>query len=220
MFASGKPLDNNVVRWLWPAACLIVLTGYFGSWVAHPVAGLVVTGLDLGEYVKFLPSITDGSVSLWRQGFYLPLVLVSLSCGLLSYRDYYHYPFLLRLALIILGFVAALNLLPPAWTPTLLFTNEFMLQTATIAICALLLLASPLLRFLPPLPVYAILALFALLAIWFPVTGFLKVLPDINYLYNQPIRPGWGLYLMVIGIMSSVAAYALAYLAERNTDDV
>lgn len=219
MITDIESLRDFAARWLWPIACLAVLAGYFGSWVAHPVAGLVVTGLDLGEYVKFLPSVTDGSIRLWRQGFYLPLVVVSLSCSLLCYRDYYRFPLLLRLALIILGFVATLNMLPPAWTPTLLFTHEFILQTAGIAICTLLLLASPLLGLLPPLPVYAMLGISAALAIWFPISGFLKVLPDINYLYNQPVRPGWGVYLLLIGIMSTMAAYLLAYLAERRTDN-
>ncbi len=206
-------------RWLWPFAGVLILTGYFGAWVAHPVAGLVVTGLDLAEYVKFLPSIIDGGVRLWRQGFYLPLVVVSLSCSLLSYRDYYGYTFIVRLALILLGFVAALNMLPPAWTPSLLLTDEFKLQTAAIGLCTLLLVSSPVLRYFPPFAVYVSLSAIALFATWFPVTDFLSVLPDITDLYNQPVHIGWGVYLMILGTVLMIAAYLLAYRAERKTDD-
>ncbi|NJN84002.1 MAG: hypothetical protein HC802_18155 [Caldilineaceae bacterium] len=54
---------------LLPIAVLVALAGYFGPWVDHPVAGLVVTGLDLGEYVKFLPVILSAEIVLWREGF-------------------------------------------------------------------------------------------------------------------------------------------------------
>ncbi|MCB0079731.1 MAG: hypothetical protein KDE47_02315 [Caldilineaceae bacterium] len=56
--------------WLLPLTLLLILTGYVGPWVPHRVSGLVVTGLDLAEYVKFLPIIRSGQVSLWREGFY------------------------------------------------------------------------------------------------------------------------------------------------------
>ena len=74
-------------------------------------------GLDLGEYVKFLPSVRSGQVQLWREGFYLPLVAVSLAFSLFAYRRELRYPRWLRLLFLAVAIVAALNLLPPAWTP-------------------------------------------------------------------------------------------------------
>ena len=206
----------SVFRWLWPVAGLIVLAGYFGPWLPHRVAGLVVTGLDLGEYIKFLPSVTEGSVVLWREGFYLPLIAVSLSCSLLAYRDVYRYSIALRFALLLLGLIAALNMLPPAWTPAVLRSDEFQLQTATIIVCIGLLLFSPVLRLLPALPVYALLGTIALAGIWFPITGFIKILPDVNYLYAQEIRPGWGFYVLVLGLALLVGAYWLGLRGERT----
>ena len=37
-------------------------------------------------------------------------------------------------------------------------------------------------------------------AIAAPLHGFVKLLPAIRALYNQPLAPGWGLWLMVIAL--------------------
>ena len=206
-------------RLLWPIACLITLIGYFGAWVDHPVAGLVVTGLDLGEYVKFLPSTSNGTITLWRQGFYLPLLTVAVTCSLLAYRDRYRYPFVLRLGLIILGIIATLNILPPAWSPMVLRSDEFRLQTFAIIGSIGLLAMSPLLGRLPGLPVYLALTALAIASLWFPASGFLRVLPDIEYLYNSGITPGWGLYILGSGLLTLVVAYWLGYKTEKQAID-
>lgn len=54
-----RALFANPALWLM-VGILLLLTGYFGPWIDHEVAGLVVTGLDLGEYVKFLPEVRSG----------------------------------------------------------------------------------------------------------------------------------------------------------------
>src|SRR5512139_4312691 len=75
------------LRW-WPvlAAFAVALVGYFGSWVWHRVAGLNVTGVDLAEYVKFLPPFRAGQLHLLRESFYVPLAAGSLICGLIASR--------------------------------------------------------------------------------------------------------------------------------------
>lgn len=205
-------------RWLWPVACIVTLSGYFGPWVAHPVAGLAITGLDLGEYVKFLPSAMENSRTVWREGFYLPLVVVSVSCSLLTYRRVFAYPFLLKLVLVLLGFVAAFNLLPPAWTPAVLQSAEFRLQTVALVVCSALMAVSPLLALLPAPPVYTVLAVGAVVAGWLPVSGFLHVLPTINALYKQDLAPGWGFYLLIVGILLFLAGYWAGYWQERREE--
>lgn len=190
---------------------MIVLIGYFGPWVAHPVAGLVVTGLDLGEYVKFLPSVIGGELDLWRQGFYLPLITVALSCSFLAYREEYDYPFPFRLVLILLGIAATLNILPPAWSPAVLQTSEFRLQTLAI-LCSLGLLGiSPLLRYIPGLVVYTGLSILAIAAAWYPLSGYHRIQPDLTYLYNQQIVTGWGYTVCALGLLLLIAAYWLGY---------
>ena len=66
------------IRWLAiTLAGLIGLIGYYGPWVPHKAAGLVVIGLDLAEYVKFIPEVASGKITFRREIFYLPLFAAS-----------------------------------------------------------------------------------------------------------------------------------------------
>lgn len=215
MVGSRSPLQ--IGRWLWPAACLVTLLGYFGSWVAHSVAGLAVLGLDLGEYVKFLPAVASGETHIWREGFYLPLFVVSFACGLLTYRPTYRYAFWLRLTLILIGIVAALNMLPPAWSPAVLRSAEFRLQTAGIALSLVLLAASPVLALMPPLPVYGLLAGLSAAAISLPAWGFLRVLPSIAELYGHALRPALAFYVTILGLVLLTVACGMGYRRETTS---
>lgn len=209
-----QPILN---KWLLPLGILITLFGYFGPWVNHQVAGLVVMGLDLGEYVKFLPPVRSGQISVWREGFYLPLITASLVSSLYAFahkttvdssdehsnqaeqQSIYHW--LMRPLFIIVAIVAALNMLPPAWAPWKLRLPEFRLQTMLIIFCLILMLLSPFLALIPKRVRAIIATILAILSIWFPVSGFWRVLPTISELYNQEIWPGWGMYTMVIGLL-------------------
>src|SRR5689334_16813326 len=99
----------QMMSWLLPVALLLALAGYFGSWVAHPVAGLAITGLDLGEYVKFLPDFRQGSLLIWRSGFYAPLVGVSSAALLAAFRPSFAYGWWMRAVLLAIALVAAFN---------------------------------------------------------------------------------------------------------------
>jgi hypothetical protein len=189
------------VRWLLPLGGLLALLGYFGPWVDHPVAGLVILGLDLGEYVKFLVPVRSGQITVWREGFYLPLTAVSLAFSLYAFRRELGYGWPLRLVLLAVAAVAALNMLPPAWTPQRLLTPEFRLQTTAIVICLAAASISPFLALLPAWVSTLLVTLLVLPALWFPLRDFLRVLPTLRTLYNQPLSPGWGPYVLVVGLL-------------------
>jgi hypothetical protein len=186
-------------RWLLPLGMLIALAGYFGPWVNHAVAGLVITGLDLGEYVKFLPVVRTGEVSIWREGFYAPLVAVSTAALLATYRAEFRYRWWLRFPMLALAIVAALNLVPPAWTPSRLLETVFRWQTSSLLLLLMGVAASPLLALLPRVLSLILVTTLAALAIAAPLHGFYQVLPAIEALYSQTITAAWGLWLMVIG---------------------
>jgi len=145
-----QPILN---KWLLPLGILITLLGYFGPWVNHHVAGLVVM----------------------------------------------HW--IMRVFFVIIAIVAALNMLPPAWAPWKLRLPEFQLQTMLIIFCLVMMLISPFLALIPKRVRAIVATILAILSIWFPAVGFWRVLPTVSDLYNQPIWPGWGLYIMVIGLL-------------------
>jgi hypothetical protein len=188
-------------RWLLPLAAILILVGYFGPWVPHRVAGLVVTGVDLGEYVKFLPTVRGGQIMLWREGFYLPLVVVSLALSLAAFRPQWRYAWPMRVLLLVIAGIAALNLLPPAWGPATFTNPEFRQQIAALALCLGAAAISPLLALLPRWVGSSVVLLLSLVTLWFPLRDFLRVLPTIRELYNEPLSPGWGVYVMVCGLV-------------------
>lgn len=215
---TERPLPARrwtVLRWLLPATLIVALAGYFGPWVGHKVAGLVIMGLDLGEYVKFLTPVRAGQIAIWREGFYLPLVVVSLSASLFAFRRELRYPWVVRGLLLAVAVVAALNLLPPAWTPQRMLTPEFRQQAIALAVCLAAMSFSPLLALLPRRLVAVAVAAGAIFAAIMPARQFLAVLPTIAELYHQPLIPGWGLWLCAGGLLA-LAGVALWFGWEQE----
>lgn len=208
-----------LVRWLLPLSVLLIIAGYFGPWVPHRVAGLVVTGLDLGEYVKFLPVVRGGQVTLWREGFYLPLVAVSLTLSLAAFQPHLRYGWPLRILFLLVAGVAALNLLPPAWDQSTFRNPEFRQQIQALVICLGAAAISPLLALLPRWLSTGVILGLGVLALWFPLRDFLRVLPSIRELYHQPFAIGWGVYIMVAGLLLLIAATVGGLLNRATTDD-
>src|SRR5512133_3728589 len=140
---TAAHFSNRVPRVRRPHSLLLVLAGligvagYFGPWVPHRAAGLVILGLDLAEYVKFLPEVISGQMALTRELFYVPLFAASVSAGLLAGRR--TLPALGRALLALAAVPLALAMLPPAWTPASLRTPEYRLQVLAIALCLLML---------------------------------------------------------------------------------
>jgi hypothetical protein len=196
-------------RALIPLAVLVTLAGYFGPWVPHRAAGLVVLGLDLGEYVKFLPAVRSGEIALWRPAFYLPLLAVSLALSLYAFRPELRYGWPVRALFLAGAMVAALNMLPPAWSPAVLRLPEFRTQVIWIGLCLAAALVSPLLAVLPRWAAAGATALLALPALLLPAVYFLRVLPPISSLYNYTVTPGWGPWVMGAGLILLAAAALL-----------
>ena len=181
------------------AAGLVGLAGYFGPWVAHRASGLIVSGLDLGEYVKFIPQVLTGQVAVRRQFFYLPLFAGSLIASLLASRR--TLPRWLRVLLGLAAIPLALAMLPPAWSPAALRLPEFRLQTAAIIFCLLMVPAVIVTRRLPDRLVLLLITALAIPAAILPAWGFLQVRPAVAGLYRQPLIPGWGFWAELIGFL-------------------
>jgi hypothetical protein len=212
---SPRHLPHQTAARVWLPliiAGLVGLAGYFGPWVAHPAAGLVVSGLDFGEYVKFIPEVITGQVALRRELFYLPLFAGSLMACLLASRR--ALPRWLR-ALLALGAIPlALAMLPPAWSPAALRLPEFRLQMAAMLFCLIMVPGIVATRHLPDRFVLVLLAALAIPAAVLPAWGFLQVRPAVAGLYRQPLRLGWGFWAELIGFLF-IAFWAIASALTR-----
>ncbi len=203
------------MRLLLPAGWVLATVGYFGPWIAHQTAALTLSGVDMGEFVKFLPSVVDGSLQVMRQSFYLPPIAVVVSVALLSGRDELGYPRSLRAFMLLFAIPISLQLLPPAWSPSTLLTSEFRLQTIALGICWLLLAASWLLGRLPSWLVGSLSAGLSLGALILSLWQFLVVRPTINELYRIPPGIGWGVFLCLAGLALTAAASTVIVLGTR-----
>lgn len=179
------------------------LAGYFGPWVPHPAAGLVITGLDLGEYVKFLPDVMSGQIALRREGFYTPLMAGSLIASLFASRRALPPP--VRGFWLVAAAPLALAMLPPAWSPSVLRLPEFRIQAIAIAACLAAIPVTALTRFLPDRPILAAVGVLAAPAAMWPALSFLQVRPAIEAVYNETLAPGWGFWASVIGWLALAA---------------
>jgi hypothetical protein len=182
-------------------ATAIGLAGYYGPWVAHRAAGLIVIGLDLAEYVKFLPDVASGQIAIRREVFYLPLVAGSVTASLLASRRCL--PTWVRWVLAIGAAPLALAMLPPAWSPGLLLIPEFRLQVLAMGICLILIPGIAVTRYLPDWFTLAVIAVLATLAAVGPAWAFLQVRDSINQVYGRSPKLGWGFWVNLLGFFGA-----------------
>jgi hypothetical protein len=215
MTARRVPHQTAARVWL-PiiVAGLVGLAGYFGPWVSHRAVGLIVSGLDLGEYVKFIPQAPAGRIEVRRELFYLPLFAASLIASLLASRR--SLPLWLRVLLGLAAIPLALAMLPPAWSPAVLRSPEFRLQIAAIIFCMLMVPTGIVTRYLPDRLVLVLIAGLAIPAAILPAWGFIQIRPTVAGLYRQPLRLGWGFWAELIGFLFA-AFWALAAALSRLT---
>jgi hypothetical protein len=156
----------------------------FGPWVDRPAAALMLTAPDLAEFVKFLPEVRTGSLIVHRLLFLFPLFVATFALPLVVTNRRLGYPVWARWLALVAAIPLALTLLPPVWSPAVLLSAEFRLQTSACALCLgmVVLLVPPSLA-APPL------------AFW----QFFAMQEAVTHAYASPIVPGWGAWIAVVG---------------------
>ena len=128
---------------------------------------------------------------MWREWFILPAGALSICLTLVAVNRRLALRWFIALPLLLASAYAALSPLPPAWTPALLTTPEFIKQTILIAVCLGAIVISPLLRPLPPLFVGWFVSILQLGAAAGVSRQFLIVKPAIDQVYGtQPPSAG------------------------------
>lgn len=208
-------VDPVAWRWQISAAAGLLSIGLifmaaatWGAWVVDPSPGLTLLGVDLPEYVKFLPAVRIGQISVMREVFYWPLLVLAMGLNLLALTTRGQWPRGLRSGLALASIPCTLALLPPAWSPLTFSQSEYRLQI--IGISALLLLGAgtllviwrqgntvPAARWLQLASGFAFLV-FALMAV-LPLLAWQQVQPEIAVVYNHALQLGWGGWALGIG---------------------
>ncbi len=171
----------------------------WGAWIpAKPVATRVL-GVDMAEVVKFLPGVRAGQVSIWREGFLLPQVTLSLLLALHAWQPRWPFPRWVRVGLQGLAVAVALSMLPPPWSPTSLRAPEWRWQVRLILFCLFVAAAAPLWRYLPARLVDVLLAGLGMGTALVVVAQLTRVWPEFEGVYNVALSYGTGVWAVGVG---------------------
>ena len=199
--------ERRYLHLLFLFGAILWAAGYWGPWVPHKDAGLIILGIDLGEFVKFLPQVRSGQIHLWREGFYFPAFALSLLASSMAWRKELPWRTPFRILANLLSVPPALAMLPPIWTPHLmLHSPEFRQQSVAIAMALLASVSSPLLARLPRRATAAFLSALMAVSALVPLWQFSKILDAIASVYAERIGLGWGIVSMSAGGLSIIAA--------------
>ncbi len=215
--APATVIDPAAMRWrlraslaLLPIGLIFMAAAAWGAWVVQTSPGLTLLGLDLPEYVKFLPAVRSGQLSLVREVFYLPLVVLGVGLNLLVLVTRGLWPRGLRLVLGLLSIPCALALLPPAWSPATFSQAEYRVQVVVMAGMLLFGAVTLLLVWWQDATVPAarglhmaggVVFVACALAAVFPLWTWQQIQPAVATIYNHPVPLGWGGWALGMGAL-------------------
>ncbi len=212
--------QQKISRWLLALGLLLTgIGGAFAPWIWREGVALQLTAPGLAEFVKFLPEIRTGQIQIERLFFLLPLFLAMLALPVLAENKTLAWPTWLRWGLRLVVIPLALASLSPVWTPAILLTPEFRLQTLLATVAIGLALIAPLLKSLP-LKIGGVLLLGGgIAALILPGWQFSLIQPAMVEAYHEPVVLGWGWWLTAGGIvLSMVGIIWVAVLRGWNAD--
>jgi len=185
-----------------PLGIILALVGYWGPWVNHKTAALVLSGLDMAEFVKFLPGVRAGTEFMIRELFYLPPLAAALCLALMGSNQHLRYPLWARAIMVMAAVALATIVLPPyPFILQALSSDEFRRQFLAAAGCLAITVGFLLYRCLPRAVMAALLIVVSLAGAIPPVWQFFSIRSALDRVYGQPIHVGWGLWLMVAGFL-------------------
>jgi hypothetical protein len=186
-------------------ALLLAFASYWAPWVAHAAAGLTIAEVDFVEFPKFMPQVRAAELSIWREAFYMPLLVLAVALVVMVSRPGSARPapagrpfwqmdlrrWLVRMCAL------ALPLSPSVFN--VFEPGEFQTQLKLEAIVLASIVLAPLLRRLPARLVQGTLILWFLFGALAPSLQFFQLKPALEAIYNQPISVGWGLWAALLG---------------------
>ena len=188
--------------------------GMHTTWIQHEVAGLAILGLDFLTYIKLLPAedfvAWQRTALIWSLPLIVPSVLASQLAWASGWPKTWRkgYRLISQIALAILSFYIALQILPLDWSPRNLLDSTNLTQTLSFLICCGLILLAP---STGPWLMQK--------AHWWLPTATLGCLPSVvlvhfvylpyfGNLYRQELMPGAGPFFVLIASFSLLAVSA------------
>lgn len=179
-----------------------VLVGYLMVWLPNQNVGLSFIGVEMGEWVKFLPEVRNGQLSVSRNFFYAPPIALGLIMALFTAV----WPNEWRTWLIRALAVGVSLLAFPAFEAILNEPSaEWLLRLALIGLVIVTALTAPFLgRY--PRAVTMMIVLIALVGLILPLWAYLEIRPIVSTLLRSSVSTGPGIWLNTLGFALLMAA--------------
>jgi len=210
---------NTNLETLMKVGFTAILLGYLLVWLPHDVAGLSFIGVEMGEWVKFLPQIRSGEIAADRNLFYLPPIALGLM--LAFWTAYWPNLRWQTWAMRLLAVIVALLAFPAVEAILDEGTSEWLPRLAMIAVVAVVAIIVSLFSRLPQetgLTVgWTAMIILALVGLVLPMWAYLTVRPVVAKLFTSEIGIGPGLWLNVIGNLMVLVAVSFLLLKNRIT---
>lgn len=205
-------ISRRVYPLLWLGSTFI-LAGYLMVWLPQPVVGLSLIGLEMGEWVKFLPQVQAGTLPN-RNLFYLPPVLLGLMLAVWTagWPNGRWQSWAMRGLAVLVSLLAFPSIEAIRFEPS----SEWLLRLVLIGLVGLTAVLSSFLERLPQILPPVLILFFALLNLILPLWAYLSMRPVIADLFQTAVGFGPGLLLHVVGTMLGVAAAGFLLLRRPN----
>ncbi len=216
--ASRQLKGVKTSQTLFKFGCTAILLGYFMVWLPHNLAGLSFIGLEIGEWVKFLPQVRSGQIPADRVLFYLPPITLGLILALWTtgWPNRRWQSWVMRAVAVLIAMLAfpALEVILYEGSDQWLGRLIMILAVAITALLVSRLQRLPNgLGFVVARGLTLIVALGGLVL---PTWAYLEVRPAVAELFSGAVGIGPGLWLNGIGHLL-VALPALSWFLERRS---
>ena len=189
----------------------LALASYWAPWVASQAAGLTIAEVDFPEFPKFMPQVRTGDLTVWRQSFYIPLLVLGVALvawaarpGAAHARPGQRWAAIDWRRWLLRGVALLLPVTPSIFN--VFESGEFQTQLTLAALLVVLIAFTPLLRRLPTiLRSVALSAAYAFGALA-PALQFFVMKPALDDIYHRPVSIGWGVWADVFGFALLAAA--------------
>jgi hypothetical protein len=210
-------------RWpqiLLPVGFTTILVAYFLIWLPQPIVGLSFIGLEMGEWVKFLPQVRLGEISANRNYFYIPPITLGMMmiAWTVTWPNKRWQTWVARGLAVAVAFLAFPSVEAILDEPA----SEWLLRVILAMVVLILAALCPLFKRLPPGILikgsWLLIMLLGLIGAIFPTWAYLAVRGPVGDLLRLAIGIGPGVWLNAAGhiLLVGTAAYLLVAGADRH----
>ncbi len=206
----------KISRYLLPISLLAFAIGAgFAPWIYRPAVAEQLTAPGLAEFVKFLAEKRLGLLPIQRLHFLLPAATAALVLPLFAVNRQLRLNWSANALLRLTTLPLALAILSPVWSPGVLMSAEFRLQTLTAGAAIGVAVIAPLFRQLPLRWLTTAATVAGLSATVLALRQFFLVDDAIAAVYADAITLGWGGWLTLAGLSGMVLSVREAWQAAR-----